>query len=247
MGRGGVRFDRRTLAVVLKACAGLEECGLGIQVHAFLVKLGFEDDVVAGSALLDMYAKCKRLDDSLRVFSGISEKNWVCWSAIIAGCILNYRYVEGFRLFKDMLKLGVGVSQSIYASVFRCCADLGALRLGTQLHGHAVTSHFGSDVIVGTATLDMYAKCGSMRDARKLFNSLPKPRLQSYNAIIVASGRNGDGIEALRLFLRLLRSGLDFDAITLSGVFSACASTKRENNLQKFVEEEDGKMGMVKN
>ncbi|KDP24314.1 hypothetical protein JCGZ_25610 [Jatropha curcas] len=227
MGRSGVGFDLTTFAVILKVCAVLEEILVGIQVHGLILRMGFDNDVVTGSSLLDMYAKCKRLDDSLQVFSEIPEKNSVSWSAMIAGCVQNSQYVEGLQFFIKMQKAGVGVSQSTYASVFRSCAGISALELGSQLHGHAVKgSNFRADIIVGTATLDMYAKCGSMADAQKLFNWLPKHSLQCYNAIMVGYARNGQGFEALELFRLLLKSGLGFDEISLSGAFSACATIK---------------------
>lgn len=222
----GVAFDRNTFAIVLKACFIMEDFGLGPQIHSLVVKTGFDIDVVTGSALLDMYAKCKKLDCSVQVFSELPEKNWVCWSALIAGCVQNDELVEGLEMFKKMQNAAIGVSQSIYASIFRSCAGLCAYSLGTQLHGHALKAGFGYDVIVGTATLDMYAKCDNMTDARKLFNSLPNHNLQSFNATIVGYVRNGQGSEALWLFLLLMRSDLGFDEISLSGAIGACAEIK---------------------
>ncbi|TXG57889.1 hypothetical protein EZV62_015718 [Acer yangbiense] len=223
MAGSDVGFDQRSFAVVLKACSVLENCDLGVQVHGFAMKLGFNRDVVTGSALVDMYAKCKKLDSSLLLFSEISEKNWVSWSAMVAGCVQNYEFVKGLELFKEMLKNGVEISQSIYASVFRSCAGLSAFRFGTQLHAHALKTGFESDIIVGTATLDMYSKCNNMSDAKKLFNTLPNHSLQCYNAIIVGYARSGRGFEGLQLFQRMLTSGLGFNEISLSGAFSACA------------------------
>ncbi|KAA8530492.1 hypothetical protein F0562_005201 [Nyssa sinensis] len=226
MGKVGIVLDRTTFAVVLKACSALENYNVGIQVHGLAVRMGFDYDVVAGSALVDMYAKCKKLDESLHFFHEMPEKNWVSWSAVIAGCVQNDEFMGGLELFKEMQKEGIGVSQSTYASVFRTCAGLSALRLGSQLHGHALKTDFGSDIIVGTATLDMYAKCDDLSDARKLFKLLPNHNLQSYNAIIVGYARGDHGYEALQLFQLLLKSGLGFDEISLSGAFSACAVNK---------------------
>lgn len=232
MGRMGMALDRTTFAVSLKACAVMEDLDLGIQIHGNTVRRGFDNDVVTGSALVDMYAKCKKIDDSLLVFHEMPERNWVSWSAVIAGCIQNDRFVKGLDLFKKMQQTGVRVSQSIYASVFRSCAGLSALRLGTQLHGHALKNGFGSDVIVGTATLDMYAKCDSMPEARKLFSTSPKRNLQSFNAIIVGYVRNDEGCEALELFLLLRKSGLGFDEISLSAALSASGVIKGNMGLQ---------------
>lgn len=226
MGRKGTVFDRTTFAVVLKSCSSLEYYDGGIQFHGLAVKMGFDCDVVTGSALVDMYAKCKKLDRSIQFFHSMTEKNWVSWSAIIAGCVQNDDLMGGLELFKEMQKAGIGVSQSTFASVLRSCAGLSAIRLGSQLHGYALKTNFGTDVIVGTATLDMYAKCCNLSDAQKLFNSLPNHTLQSYNAIIVGYARSSKGVEALEMFHLLQKSGLGLDEVSLSGAFRACAVIK---------------------
>ncbi|KAK4853000.1 hypothetical protein QYF36_002185 [Acer negundo] len=87
-----------------------------------VVKLAFNKDVVTGSALVDMYAKC---------------------------CVQNDEFVKGLELFKEMLKNGIEISQSIYARVYRSCTGLSAFRLGAQLHDHALKTCFESDIIVG--------------------------------------------------------------------------------------------------
>ncbi|XP_017975619.1 PREDICTED: pentatricopeptide repeat-containing protein At3g02330 [Theobroma cacao] len=226
MGSVGVQFDWTSFAVVLKACALLEEFYVGVQVHGIAVKIGFDKDVVTGSALVDMYGKCRRLDDSIRFFYQMPEKNWVSWSAAISGCVQNDKFVKSVDLFKEMQREGIEVNQSAYASVFRSCAGLSAFRLGRQFHGHALKSNFGLDLIVGTAILDMYAKCGSMTDAQKLFNLFPIRNLQSFNAIITGYARCDQGFQALHLLQILLKSDLGFDQISLSGAFSACAVIK---------------------
>ncbi|KAF3443973.1 hypothetical protein FNV43_RR13663 [Rhamnella rubrinervis] len=226
MGSMGVAFDRTTFAIVLKVCSVMEEFGLGIQIHSLAVKMGFNIDVVTGSALLDLYAKCKRLDYSLQVFHELPEKNSVSWSAVIAGCVQNDHFIKGLEMFRKMQRAGIEVSQSTYASVFRSCAGLSTYKLGSQLHGHAIKAVFGSDIIVGTAILDMYAKSESISDARKLFNRMSNRSLQSYNAIIIGYAQSGQGFEALQLFQLLHNSGLGFDEISLSGALGACAVIK---------------------
>ncbi|XP_057436227.1 pentatricopeptide repeat-containing protein At3g02330, mitochondrial [Lotus japonicus] len=221
-----IPHDYATFAVVLKACSGVEDHGLGLQVHCLAIQMGFEGDVVTGSALVDMYSKCKKLDHAYQVFCEMPERNLVCWSAVIAGYVQNDKFIEGLKLYNDMLKAGLGVSQSTYASAFRSCAGLSAFKLGTQLHGHALKSAFGYDSIVGTATLDMYAKCDRMADARKIFDALPYPTRQSYNAIIGGYARQHQGLEALEIFQSLQKSRHNFDDISLSGALTACSAIK---------------------
>ncbi|KAL4320017.1 hypothetical protein GQ457_18G014000 [Hibiscus cannabinus] len=199
MRKAGVGFDWTTFAVVLKSCAVLEELDVGVQVHGVAVKVAFDKDAVTGSALVDLYGKC---------------------------CVQNGKFIKGVELFKEMQRRGVGVSQSTYASVFRSCAGFSAFWLGRQLHGHSLKMNFASDLIVGTAILDMYAKCGSMIEAQKIFNLFSVRNLQSFNAIIIGYAQSCQAIQALQLFRHLLKSDLGFDEISLSGAFSACAVIK---------------------
>ncbi|XP_068642030.1 pentatricopeptide repeat-containing protein At3g02330, mitochondrial [Aristolochia californica] len=222
----GVKLDRTTFAVVFKLCSNLENLELGIQMHALAVRTGFDRDVVTGSALVDMYSKCKRLEESNLFFLEMPEKNSVSWSAIIAGYVQNDELIRSLEVFKVMQAEGVGVSQSTYASVFRSCAGLLFLYLGRQLHAHAFKTSFSLDTIVGTAVLDMYAKCNSLDDARSVFFLLPNYNLQSWNAIIVGHARNDQNLEAVQLFQLLQRSGFGADEVSLSGVFSACAGVE---------------------
>ncbi|XP_064959445.1 pentatricopeptide repeat-containing protein At3g02330, mitochondrial-like [Musa acuminata AAA Group] len=222
----GIDPDRTTFAVILKSCAALEELNMGIQIHGAVIKMGLHFDVVTGSALVDMYAKCKSLDESICLFSEMPERNWVSWSAVIAGCVQNEHYATGFEMFIEMQRAGVGQSQSAYASVFRSCAALSSVKLGRQFHGHAFKNNYSSDVIVGTAIMDMYAKGDSLDDARRVFQWLPTRSLQSWNAIIVGFVRNDQGHEAIELFKLMNHSGVGFDEISLSAVPSACAEVK---------------------
>ncbi|KAJ0960725.1 hypothetical protein J5N97_001374 [Dioscorea zingiberensis] len=208
MRRNGIEPDRTTFAVVLKACSLLERYEMGVQIHCLVVKMGLYLDVVTGSAIVDMYAKCKCLSDSLCFFNEMPEKNWVSWSAAIAGCVQNDEHVEGLQMFVDMQREGLAVSQSAYASVLRSCAAQVSARVGSQIHGHAMKNCFGFDVVVGTAILDMYAKSGCLDDARRVFQALPTRTLQSWNAIIVGCVRNNQGLKALELFWLMNRSGV---------------------------------------
>ncbi|KAL2896148.1 hypothetical protein RDABS01_037932 [Bienertia sinuspersici] len=116
-----------------------------------------------------------------------------------------------------MQRQGVKVSQSTFASVFRSCAGLSALRLGRQLHAHALKTDFGTDIVVATATLDMYAKSQSLLESRKVFNLLPRRSVQSYNAMLVGYGKCGDVVGAQGVFEEMMRR----DAVSWNAIIAA--------------------------
>ncbi|KAF3774396.1 Pentatricopeptide repeat-containing protein [Nymphaea thermarum] len=223
MRQAGIEPDRISFAIIFKACASLDGIVWGICVHCLSLKMGFGSDVFSGSALVDMYAKCRELGAAYQVFHEMPEKNWVSWSAMIAGYAQNDQSWHGLELFIEMQRAGVGVSQSTYASIFRCCACARALQSGSAAHGHALKANFDLDVVVGTSIIDMYAKCGRLDYARQVFVLLPEHTLQSWNSIIIGHVRNSQAFEALRLFSKMQSSIIGVDEITLSGVLSACA------------------------
>ncbi|CAN1223694.1 Pentatricopeptide repeat-containing protein At4g30700 [Linum grandiflorum] len=61
-------------------------------------------------------------------------------------------------------------------SILSACAQLGALSLGQWVHGLIRNNNFESNIYVSTALIDMYAKCGSIVEARLLFDSIPNKR-----------------------------------------------------------------------
>ncbi|KAF6148064.1 hypothetical protein GIB67_024239 [Kingdonia uniflora] len=193
----GMKLNCKTFAVVFKACSYLEYYGLGIQLHGLSLSMGFVYDVVTGSALVDMHAKNKNLEDSCHVFHEIPVRNWISWSAVTAGYVQNDQLLDSFELFKEIQQEGVEVSQSIYAIIFRSCAGFSSLRFGSQMYGHALKNNFASNVIVETFVLDIYQKFGY--------------------------AQNQLGFEAVKMFRPLIRSSVDLDGISLSGTLSACA------------------------
>ncbi|CAA7407756.1 unnamed protein product [Spirodela intermedia] len=220
---GTVGMDRTTVAIVLKSCSAQQHSELGSQLHALAVRAGFDCDVMAGTAIADLYAKCGLLGDSLRLFHGLPEKSPVSWSTAIAACVLNGRLTDSLQIFKRMLRGGLPACQSAYASTFRACAAVPDARSGEQLHAHALKCDFSGDAIVGTAILDMYAKSGELEEAKRAFRLLPERGLQSWNAMVVGLGQSSEHHHSLELFRQMKRTGFGGDEVTFSGVLRACA------------------------
>ncbi|CAA0820293.1 Pentatricopeptide repeat-containing protein [Striga hermonthica] len=208
----------------------------GDVVHCVVVKWGFEDDVVTGSAVLDMYAKCKNLDESLRFFHTMPVRNWVSWSAIIAGCIQNDEHMSGLQLLKEMQKEGIGVSQSMsglgfdeisLSGAFSACAVIRGRLEGTQLHGLAAKTPFLYSICVANAILDAYGKCGSLQEARQVFDEMEVRDALSWNSVIAACEQNKND-ETLSQFVSMLRLRMEPDEFTFGSPWRAGSVEKLE-------------------
>ena len=112
----------------------------------------------------------------------------------------------------------------MFSSVLKVCASLLIVEQGKQVHSDAIKIGFELHVFVGSALVDVYAKCGNMQDAHKLFHKMPKRSVVSWNALIVGYTQNNNGVDALKLYWQMQGIGMMPSAFTFSSILSACAS-----------------------
>lgn len=223
MDREGIIPDRFILVSVVSACASQATLAEGREMHARIKDRGFESDIIVGNALVNMYGKCSSLQDALKVFERMTEKDLVSWNAMIAVYNQNAQHKCALELFEQMQQKGVKPDRVTFVSIFDSCASLGAVAKGREIHICIIDSEFESDVVVGTAIVNMYGKCGSPEDALQTFKKLSKQDVISWNALIAAYAQNGQGQDALQTFYQMQNEGLVPDKVTYVSLLSACS------------------------
>eukprot|EP01018_Ginkgo_biloba_P004839 Gb_17077 [translate_table: standard] len=212
-----------TFPFVLKACAGLSALREGKVIHYHILRTGFESDVYVTTALVNMYVKCGSLENARIVFDKISQRNVVLWTSMISGYARNGHASDALSLFHQMQLTDVKPSEVTVASVLPACAHLGDLQQGKWIHDYTVRSGFESNVCVGTALINMYVKCGSIENARQVFNKMPQRNVVSWTTMIAGYAQNGHDSEALTLFHQMQEADLTPDSITVVSALSACS------------------------
>ncbi|KAJ7539790.1 hypothetical protein O6H91_11G109000 [Diphasiastrum complanatum] len=212
-----------TYVILLNACASIAALDQGKKLHFDIIKSGFESDVSVGNTLVDMYAKCGSIEHACQVFNNMHERNVVSWNAMIAGYAQQELGKEAIALYEQMKQEDVHPDIVTYVVLLKACASIAALEEGKQLHSHIINRGFESDVIVGNALVDMYAKCGSIQHARQVFNNMHERNVVSWNAIIMGYAQQGLGKEALTLLDQMQREGTKPNEVTYVCVLSACS------------------------
>ncbi|CAK7336078.1 unnamed protein product [Dovyalis caffra] len=213
-----------TLASLLQACASLVDVQLGKQIHCHVVKVGLDTNVFVLNALMDMYAKCGRMENSMQLFEESPNCTDVSWNTVIVGYVQAGDGKKALSLFKDMLECQVQGSEVTYSSVLRACAGIAAMEPGSQIHSLLVKTIYDKNTVVGNALIDMYAKCGSIRDARLVFDTLRERDQVSWNAMIAGYSVHGLCDEALKTFELMQETKCKPDKVTFVGVLSACSN-----------------------
>eukprot|EP01018_Ginkgo_biloba_P030316 Gb_23088 [translate_table: standard] len=212
-----------TVGSVLQACGHLADLHLAKDIHDYIIRSGFESNVFVGNALIDMYAKCRKIEYACRVFDNMSIRDVVSWNAMIAGYSQNGDTNNALKLFRQMHLKGVKSNIVTITIILPACACVAALKQGKEIHNYIIKNGFDSDVFVRSALIDMYAKCGNVEIARQEFDKLSERDVVSWNAMIAGYGMHGHGKDALKLFHHMQEAGMKPDHITFVAVLSACS------------------------
>ncbi|XP_047981306.1 pentatricopeptide repeat-containing protein At3g09040, mitochondrial isoform X1 [Salvia hispanica] len=221
-----VEPTRSTLGSVLRAIATVANLTYGLQVHSWALKRGLSSNVYAGSSLVNMYAKCQKMEAAMAVFTDSEEKNEVLWNALIGGYAQNGLAHEVFELFASMKISGFRPDEYTYTSLLSACACLGNINMGRELHSYVIKNEFGRNLYVQNALVDMHAKCGALLNARTLFEKIKNRDNVSWNAIIVGYVQDEEEEEAFRMFHQMMSEGIAPDEVSLASILSAVGNLK---------------------
>ncbi|KAK1292321.1 putative pentatricopeptide repeat-containing protein [Acorus calamus] len=220
---GGVPIDQFTFGSLLTACGSLSALEEGKQIHAYIVRTHFTDNIFVGSALVDMYSKCHKVRSAEAVFKSMKRKNLVSWTALIVGYGQNGLSEEAVRVFCEMQRYGIDPDDVTLGSVISSCANLSSLEEGAQFHCQAFVSGLISCITVSNAIITLYSKCGSIEDSHRLFNEMRVRDQVSWTALVSGYAQFGKAKETIDLFEKMLVGGLKPDGVTFIGVLSACS------------------------
>ncbi|MCO5566963.1 hypothetical protein L7F22_020646 [Adiantum nelumboides] len=202
---------RLALAASLKACAKKKDLHKGTKVHADIRARGLlQTDIVLGNLVINMYAKCgavakaqQVLDDEMPVLDVVS------WSALISGYAQQGQGSEALLCYQRMQRKGILPNAITYVCVLKACGISKELERGKQIHDEIVSQGLlGRNVVLGTALIDMYAKCGAVSKAKQVLNELAVRNSVSWSALIAGYVNQEKCEEAWNSYERMQNEGL---------------------------------------
>lgn len=182
-------------------------------------------DVISWTSLIVAYVRCGNMEEAGVLFDGMPEKDMVAWTTMVMGFSQNAKPREALEFFDRMLEAQVETDEVTLASVISACAQLGATKYAKWVQEVADKAGFGpsNNVVIGSALIDMYAKCGCIEDARNVFDKMTKKNVYSYSSLILGLALHGCAEEAIDLFEKMLKTDIKPNKVTFLGVLSACS------------------------
>ncbi|OVA06125.1 Pentatricopeptide repeat [Macleaya cordata] len=224
MQNSGFKPSEFTFAAVVCACVGLNDLKVGQQIHGFVVKTNFVWNVFTSNALLDFYSKQDRVVDAKKLFDEMPELDGVSYNVIITGYAWNGQYKESLDLFQELQYTGFDRKQFPFATLLSIAATLLDLEMGRQVHAQVVRTSAESEVEVKNSMIDMYAKCGSLKEAKMIFGNQLNRNTVSWTAMISSYVQKGLHEEAFKLFFDMRKADVNIDQATLASILRASAN-----------------------
>lgn len=184
-----------------------------------------ERDVVSWTELIVAYAKSGNMESALELFEDLPVKDMVAWTAMVTGYAQNALPNEALDCFERMQGAGVGMDEVTLIGLISVCAQLGASKYANWIRDISEKSGFGptENVLVGSALIDMYSKCGSLDDAYKVFQGMKQRNVFSYSSMILGFAVHGCANAAIELFQEMLTTDIRPNRVTFIGVLTACS------------------------
>ncbi|KAL8208481.1 hypothetical protein R6Q57_007893 [Mikania cordata] len=212
---------KMTVALINALMDMYVKCG-SMEIAESLFNKMTKKTVVSWTTMVVGYGNSGRMDDAKKLFDEMPDKDVVPWNAMIGCYIQTKRFKEALAMFHKMQSMKIDPDEVTMVYCLSACSQLGALDLGIWIHHYINKHNLSMTVALGTALVDMYAKCGNIAKARQLFDEIPKRNSLTWTAIIIALANHGKAHDAISHFWQMISVGLTPDEVTFLGILSAC-------------------------
>ncbi|RZC92953.1 hypothetical protein C5167_036195 [Papaver somniferum] len=221
MSKEDILPDRITLANLLSSCGDMKFLRQGKSIHAYIIRREVQLDLVATTALIEMYSKCNRTNQGRILFDEIEAQDVIMFNVMVSGYLQAGFTDKALETICGMIKAGIKPDTATILNLLSLSADLREIRIGKEVHAYIVRRGMGSNVDIANQLLSMYAKFGLIEIARKIFNRITRRDLISWTSMITSYAQNAYASDALMLFRLMQEEKLQPDLVTLVSLLQA--------------------------
>lgn len=167
-----------------------------------------ERKIGSWNCLINGFMVKGEVDMAEEYFNSMPERNVVTWTTMVSGFLRKGQFKKALAMFSRMLVEGVMPNELTIVLALSACSKAGALDTGVRIHSYVWTSGFQMAIDVGTALIDMYAKCGLIESAKQVFSVTKTKDLRTWTVMIWGWAIHGCVEHALQYFDEMKLSGV---------------------------------------
>ncbi|KAH7421644.1 hypothetical protein KP509_13G069100 [Ceratopteris richardii] len=224
----------------LKACSLQGRVEHAWQLHSKIICSGLSSLITVGNALINIYVTCESNEDACIMLQRMPDRDVVSWTTILGMYACNDSPpLEGIEIFEQMKHDGLQPNSITYGYVLKLMSRMSALDQARKIHASIVKG--GSelmDIVVANALLDVYAKCGRLKDAFLTFQRLNKKSLSNWTSLLMGCAQEKNYLLALEVFKSMLSSGVEPDGVVFLCLLLSCKSVRDGCQLLKSMRDQ---------
>lgn len=170
----GVEPNAVTIPCLLPACGNIAALMHGKAIHGFSLRRDISCDVYVGSALIDMYANCGRIQAARRCFDGMPKPNLVCWNAMMGGYAMHGKAKEVIDIFHLMQKAEQKPDFISFTSLLSACSHSGLTEEG-KFYFRSMSREYGIEARVEhyACMVTLLGRAGKLDEAYSIIRKMP--------------------------------------------------------------------------
>ncbi|KAL1211514.1 Pentatricopeptide repeat-containing protein [Cardamine amara subsp. amara] len=215
--------DHITYLMLISVSTRLADLKFGRGLHSKGTKSGINFHLSVSNALIDMYAKCGEVGDSLKIFNSMETRDTVTWNTVISACVRFGDFATALQVTTQMRKSEVVPDVATFLVTLPMCASLAAKRLGKEIHCCLLRFGYELELRIGNALIEMYSKCGCLESSFRVFEHMSERDVVTWTGMIYAYGMYGEGEKALEAFADMEKSGIVPDNVVFIAIIYACS------------------------
>ncbi|KAG9160447.1 hypothetical protein Leryth_008848 [Lithospermum erythrorhizon] len=194
------------------------------QLHAQIFKKGFETDTfILGKLILHCSLSIiEGLDYAQRLVFDSKTTDTFMYNTLIRGFSESENPNLSIDIFRKVLRSSAHFLDSFtFSFTLKGVANTRCLNVGKQIHGKAIGCGLDGHIFVGTTLVSMYAECGCLQYARRVFDEIFEPNIVAWNAMLTGYFRCGEFEGAEKVFALMPFRNLTSSNLMLAGYSKA--------------------------
>ncbi|XP_022138268.1 pentatricopeptide repeat-containing protein At3g22690 [Momordica charantia] len=179
--------------------------------------------IISWNSLLAGYIKNRDVGSAREIFNEMPGKDIVSWNTMVNALVQESMFKEAIELFREMQTKEMEADRVTMVEVASACGYLGALDLAKWIYAYIVKNNIYCDMLLETALVDMFARCGDSRSAMEVFDNMNIKDVYAWTAAIGAMTVDGNGERAIELYNEMLRQGIKPDQVVFVNILTACS------------------------
>ncbi|KAL3508307.1 hypothetical protein ACH5RR_027708 [Cinchona calisaya] len=182
-----------------------------------------DENILAMNAMITGCFSQGQIEIARGLFDKMRKRDTATWSVMITGYTKRNMHAEALSIFREMMASQVSLNEATLVSALSACAHLGALDQGRWIHRYIEKNGVNLSVSLGTAMVDMYAKCGCISCSYEVFRSIPRKDAVTWGVIISGFSVHGEAGKCFELFDEMIESGICPNEVIFVAILSACS------------------------